>query len=99
MYIFISGGSQPSLAATNSSTSYNQKTSPDSPRVNKFNGSSGTSSPTTHSQLNDVLKKQMAGDFRNRGPPPQPPSLQSKNGSVQVSITYSFLMFYNTYTL
>lgn len=66
---FNSGGSQPSLVTSNSVNTTPQRTSPESLRLNKANGSS-----LSHSQLTDALKKTIAGDIRNRGPPPQPPA-------------------------
>lgn len=42
-------------------------------------------SPVANSNhLNEVLRRQLAGDIRNRGPPPQPPS--SRNNTTTVKI-------------
>lgn len=81
--IVFLGASQSSLDSINNKPStpsgQTQRTSPDVPRVNKLNGSSSSNVAA----INDVLRRQMAGDpVRNRGPPPQPPT--PRNGTTQV---------------
>lgn len=76
------GASQPSIAPSASRpvvpVGTPQRTSPDTPRGSRVNGSSNN---VTTAAINDVLRRQMAGDIRNRGPPPQPPT--PRNG-IQV---------------
>lgn len=71
----VTGVSQPSL--NTSSNENTRRPSPEPPRQNLVNAAST-------SQINEVLRRQMSSDIRNRGPPPQPPTPRNNNVSVSV---------------
>lgn len=63
------GVSQPALNTVGTEPAL--RPSPDPPRQNPITNAASTS------QLNQVLRRQLSSDIRNRGPPPQPPAFRN----------------------